>query len=138
MIIVGNVLLLKDKIDRAYQQEKGGDVIPPKGKILEEDERKGSKDHQGDHFLDDLELQEIEGTALPLEADAIGRHLETILKEGNTPAQENDGEHGRMPCAVLPEKTQMPVPGHRHKGVGKGQEADGKKNRFHLVCFAAK
>jgi hypothetical protein len=113
-------------------------VIPPKGKIFEKDQRESRKDDKRDHLLDHLQLDKGERASLLLETDPVGRHLETIFKKSNPPADEDNGEQGRMPGTVLPEKTQMPVPGHRHKSVGKDQKPDSVKDRFHALCFAAK
>lgn len=52
-------------------------------------------------------------------ADAIRRHLETILDEGNPPADENDRPQWRG--LVL----EMPIPGYSHEDVGNGQQENG-------------
>ena len=51
-------------------------------------------------------------------ADAIRRHLETILDKGNAPAHQNRNSQGRV--LVL----QMPVPGDGHEDVGHRQQKD--------------
>ena len=137
-LVFGPVSLLKNQIDSADQQKKCRHMIPFERKVLEEDQRKARKDYQRDHLLDDLQLDKAEWAALLLEADPIGGHLKTIFEEGYPPADQDNREQGRMPGAVLPKKTQMPVPGHRHKRIGKDQQPDGQKDGLHMLCFAAK
>ena len=36
-------------------------------------------------FLNNLELYEVEGSAVLHEAEPVGRHLTAVFKEGNTP-----------------------------------------------------
>jgi hypothetical protein len=43
-----------------------------------------------------------------------------------------------LPGTVLPEETQMPIPGHCHKRIGKDQEPDSGKDGLHMLRFAAK
>jgi hypothetical protein len=51
-----------------------------------------------------------------LKADAIGRNLQNILKEGNAPADHDDEKQG-----FCVEVFQMPVPGERHEQIGEDQ-----------------
>ena len=40
---------------------------------------------QGDRFLDDFQLHEVEWASVSVEADSVGWNLCAILKEGNAP-----------------------------------------------------
>ena len=51
-----------------------------------------------------------------LKTDAIGRHLQYILKKCNAPADYDDEKKG-----FGVEIFQMPVPGESHKQIGKNQ-----------------
>ena len=48
------------------------------------------KNHQGDAFLNHLQLNQRKRTAVTLKADTIGWHLTTILKEGDEPRKSDD------------------------------------------------
>ena len=49
-------------------------------------------------------------------ANPVGRHLDTILDEGDRPARQSDNPQGRG--LVL----EMPIPGDGHENVGYGQQ----------------
>ena len=49
---------------------------------------------QRDTLLHDLQLNQREGTAVADEAKPVGRHLTTILEEGNAPREHDDSEQG--------------------------------------------
>ena len=52
---------------------------------LKEDIGDDGEDTETDALLDDLELNEIERTAIALESHAVGRHLTAIRKERYAP-----------------------------------------------------
>ena len=52
---------------------------------LKEDIGDDGKYTETDALLDDLELNEIERTAIALESHTVGRHLTAIFKERNAP-----------------------------------------------------
>jgi hypothetical protein len=70
------------------------------------------EDAQRDDFLDYFQLEGGEFAV----ADAIGRHLKTIFREGDQPADYDDGEQRRF--AVF----QVAVPGDGHKDVRANQQ----------------
>ena len=96
-----------------FSIEKSG--IIPADLLLKIKNGKNAKDNKGDDFLDGLELR---GGKRPV-ADAVGRHLETIFREGDQPADQ-DGERERSVLVF-----QMPVPREGHEDVGNDQEDDG-------------
>ena len=51
-------------------------------------------------------------------SNAIRRHLEAILDEGNPPARRNHNPQGRV--LVL----EVPIPGDGHEDVGYGEQQD--------------
>lgn len=87
-------------------------MIPAQGFRFEEYQRKDHKDTDRDHFLDDLELEHIEGAAGGIASYFIGWHHQRVLQQGNAPADEDRWEQAN----VL--ELEMSVPGNRHKGVG--------------------
>ena len=78
-------LLHKHEIDRADNQEEGEDVIPMQILTLKEDVGDDGEDTETDALLYDLELNEIERTAIAIESHTVGRHLTAILKERYAP-----------------------------------------------------
>ena len=52
---------------------------------LKEDVGDDGEDTETDALLYDLELNEIERTAIAIESHTVGRHLTAILKEGYAP-----------------------------------------------------
>ena len=60
-------------------------MVPMKLFMLEGKVGDQREHHQRDTLLDDLELYEIERTAVIHEADAVGGNLAAILEEGNHP-----------------------------------------------------
>src|ERR1700728_2248035 len=94
------VLLFKDQVDGAYQQDEGGHVVPFEGNIFEKDQGENHENDEGDHFLDHFQLDKIKGSALFLESDPVSRNLEAVFKKSHPPAEEDDPEQRRMPGAV--------------------------------------
>ena len=82
----------KNEINSGDEAEASDDVVPldvhVKGNHREED-----KHHQGDDLLQYLKLHQRERTAITLEADAVGRHLQAILEKGNSPRQCYHSNH---------------------------------------------
>ena len=83
-------LLFEHKVDRQYQKNEGDDVVGPKGLCFEDQKGEYSKDHQGDHLLDDLQLDQAEGTSVFPEPDPVGWNLESVLEQGDAPAYQDD------------------------------------------------
>ena len=57
---------------------------------LEKDDGEDGEDGQRDELLDDLELPEVEGTAVADETDAVGRPHERVLGQSDAPAEKDD------------------------------------------------
>jgi hypothetical protein len=121
-------LFFKDEVDRADQQPESGEVVPFEAEVLKKDERKNGKYDKGDDFLDHFQLNEGKGAAFLVEADAVGRHLKTVFKKSDAPADEDNDKEGGVPVRVLPKKTQVPIPGHGHKRVGQDEQADSRQD----------
>jgi len=52
---------------------------------LEHDVGDDAEHGQRDALLYDLQLDEVEGTAVFYETDTVGRHLTAVFKEGDAP-----------------------------------------------------
>ncbi len=62
-------------------------MVPLDGLALEEEGDDDGENGQGDHFLNHLELNQAEGTAVALETDAVRGNGEAVLKEGEAPRE---------------------------------------------------
>jgi len=85
-------------------------------------EREGHEDRECDYFLNDLQLRQRHHRV----ADAIGRHLEQILEQRDTPARERCDEPG-----LAAEILEMGIPGESHEYVGQAQQPDRLQNDVH-------
>ena len=65
-------------------------MIPVQMGALEQDVGNHAEDGQRDTLLDDLQLNEVEGTTVLDESNSIGRNLAAILEEGYHPRKSND------------------------------------------------
>ena len=110
-------LLLKDKVHRQNQESETDQVVVGERLVLEEDEHEDGEDGQGEEFLDDLELPEVERTAVFDEADAVGRHHETVLDECDAPAEENHQGQRELAEPRRALQLQVTVPRERHEHV---------------------
>ena len=63
------------------------------------------------------QLYEREGTAVALEANAIGGYLTTILKEGNAPRKDDDADQWPVVTDVRLLQFQMAIPSQCHKDI---------------------
>ena len=61
------------------------EVVPVDGLSLEDEEDDNGEDREGDDFLDDLELDEIERAAVLGVADAVGGDGQAVLEESYAP-----------------------------------------------------
>ena len=65
-------------------------MIPVQMGALEHDVGDDAEDGQGDTLLNDLQLNEVEGTTVLNEPNTVGRNLAAILEEGYHPRKSND------------------------------------------------
>ncbi len=81
-------LLHKHQIHCHYKAGEGRDMIPTEALALKHHVGNNGKDNEADDFLDHLELHQTEGSSILVKANAVGRYLKTILKKGDTPAED--------------------------------------------------
>ena len=92
-------------------------MVVGEGLVLEDHEHEDSENRKGDELLDDLELPEVERSAVADEADAVGGHHEGILDQRDAPAEK---DHQRQRQLAKPSRAlqlQMTVPRERHEHV---------------------
>lgn len=64
-------------------------MIPMERLALEHYHSNNGKDGKGDYFLDDLQLEERERSAITDEADTIAWNLKAILEKCQAPREED-------------------------------------------------
>ena len=80
------------EVDGRNQAEERHRVVPAQVEILKDDERENAEDDERDDLLRHLQLNQREGAAVALEADAVCRHLEAVLQQRHAPREEDDHE----------------------------------------------
>lgn len=92
-------------------------MVDGEGLILEEDQHEDGEDGQREELLDDLELPEVERTAVVNEANTVGRHHETVLDQRDTPAEENHHRERQFAEPGCTLQFQMTVPRECHEHI---------------------
>ena len=87
-------LFHEHQIDGADNEEKCQDVVPMQVCTLEHDVGDDAEHGQRDAFLNDLQLNEVKGTAIFYKAETIGRYLTTVFKKGDAPRESDDTQQG--------------------------------------------
>ena len=102
--------------DEEHAQDQAGEAggVVPFQFVAEIGDGKDREDQQSDNLLNGLELR----SGKFVRADAVGGHLETILKESDAPAGEDDLP---KPLAAILE---VAVPREGHEDVGDRQQQD--------------
>ena len=106
-------------------------MVPLHGLALEKEGDDDGEDGQGDHLLDHLELHQVEGTAVPVEADAVRRNGEAVLEEGDAPREEDDEDERPAGGDLHLLEFEMTVPGECHEDVRKDEHDDGPDTLLH-------
>lgn len=115
------IMLFEDEIYCKDEKTETNEVVQREMFILEENDSEQGKDGERDDLLNDFELPKVKRTAIAGIADFIGGYLETIFKEGNAPADDNDeGKTDIAEPAHLLE-FEMPVPCKSHENIGDNQ-----------------
>lgn len=82
-------LTAEDEIDGKDEQH-GSHYVVPAQLHLKSNNGEEDEDGEGDNLLNNLELHEVERTAIACKTNTIGRHLKAILEESHTPTQHYD------------------------------------------------
>ncbi len=93
-------------------------MVPFERLALERDRAETNEDHQRNHLLDHLELDQAERAAILAETDPVGGYLKAVLEKGQEPAEEDHADQGQvLKPAELLFHLQMAVPGACHEDV---------------------
>ena len=83
-------MLFENEINGGHQTAEGHHVVPMERFSAEERRDDYGEDNQRHHFLNHLKLYERKRTTVVNEADAVGRYLAAIFKEGDAPREQDD------------------------------------------------
>ena len=92
-------------------------MVPMQVCSLEHDVGNDAEHSQRDTLLNNLQLNEVEGSAILHETDTIGRHLTAVFKESDAPRKRNDTQQGPVVRDSVLLEFQMPIPSQRHEDV---------------------
>ena len=125
LLPASNRLLQENEEDGEDEAGEGGQVVPLEGLALEDEKDDDREDRQGDDFLDDLQLHQVERAAVAFEADAVGRDGEAVFEEGDAPGEEDHEDERPAGRDFHFLQFQMTIPGEGHEDVGAHQHQDG-------------
>ena len=80
----------KHQVNGANDEKECQKMVPVQMGTLEHDIGNDAEDGQRDTLLNDLQLNEIEGTAIFYKPQSVGRHLTAVLKKGDAPGEHDD------------------------------------------------
>ena len=127
-------LLQKSEENGQNQQAESHKVIPVEGLSLEQEVGDDGKYRQRNDFLNDLELDERERTAVLREAHPVGGHHKRVFEEGDSPGKEDDADERPVVRNLHLLQFQVAVPGQRHEDVGTEEKEDGSEC-FHVFSM---
>jgi hypothetical protein len=85
-----HLVIHKHQIDSTDDEEEGQDMVPMQVSALEHDVGNDAEHSQRDAFLNDLQLNEVEGSAVLDKTQTVGGDLTAVFKEGDAPRKDND------------------------------------------------
>ena len=118
-----NFLFFERKKHREYDEHERNDVVPPERLGLEHGDDDGGEYNQGDGFLDDFQLDQVERASVDHRAYTVGGNHEEVLNQRDAPRQQDD-ENQRPVLWRWDDLRQfeLPIPGKGHKNVGRDKQ----------------
>ena len=110
-------LLQEGEEDGEDQAGEGCEMVPVEGLSLEDEQDDDGEYGEGDYFLDDLELDQVEGTSVLSVSNAVGRNGEAVFEKGDAPGEQDDQDERPARRNLHFTEFQMPVPCERHENV---------------------
>ena len=92
-------------------------MVPVQMSALEHDVGNDTEHGQRDALLNDLQLDEVERSAILDKAQAVGWYLTTVFEEGNHPRKGDDADERPVVADTVLLEFQMPIPSERHEDV---------------------
>ena len=112
-----NHLFHEYQVDGTDDEEEGQYVVPMNVLSLKENVGNNSEDTKRDAFLNHLELNEVERSAVPLESHSVSGNLTAILEESYSPRKDDNSYQWPMAADACLLKLEMPIPSKRHEDV---------------------
>ncbi len=112
-------------------------MIPLQWLPFEQDSYQYREDCQRNSLLDNLQLHNVERTAVLIEPDPVGRHLGAIFEECQSPRKQNDEKYRPARGNLHFLQLEMPIPGESHKNIGYNQQSD-CQDSLHIVNNSTK
>ena len=109
--------LFKHKIHSGDEAEESSEMVPVEALTLKEYIGDECKDDEGNDFLNHLEFNERERSAIIHESDAVGWYHHAILEEGDNPRENNDANEGPRRADVHLLEFQMSIPCECHEDI---------------------
>ena len=113
----GGALFQEGEEDGEDEAGESDEVVPVDGLPFEDEEDDNREDREGNDLLDDLELDEIERTAVLGVADAVGGYGQAVLEERYSPGKQDDQDERPSGGDLHFTQFEMPVPCERHENV---------------------
>jgi len=109
--------LLENKKHCQPHQYKTYHIVP--GKLIRLENKNGAdgKHCKRDHFLQHLQLKEIEGSAELVAANAVSGNHKDVFKKSDAPADKNDSNQTCIREDIPFFELQVSVPGKRHEEI---------------------
>lgn len=85
--------------------------------ISEDKQGEDAENEYRDNFLDNLQFYKREGTTGFSETYTVGRNLESVFKECNTPAEYDYSQEAQTLEPAHCFKLQMTIPCHSHESI---------------------
>ena len=108
-------------------------MVPMELLMLEDKVSDDSEHHKGDTLLDNLQLHEVEGTAIIDKTQTVGGYLTAIFEESDHPRKGDHQIQGPVSGDARLLQVQMPIPGEGHKHIAH----DEQQNRINTVCHTS-
>lgn len=109
-------------------------MVPMERFSFEQRSDNDGEHHQRHSLLNHLELHQRIGSSIAIETNAIGRHGQTVFKEGDTPRKHNHTNQRPRVTNLHLLQLQMAIPCQGHQHIGPNQKQYGI-NTFHILCF---
>ena len=103
-------------------------MVPVELLAAEEHHSEQGEDHQGDYLLENFELHEGERASVAHEAHSVGRHLEGVFGEGNSPREDDYEPQGLVGADARSLELEVPIPGESHENIGDDEHPDSDKS----------
>ena len=108
-------------------------MVPVNRLTLENEHHYQREDGERYSFLNHLELQEVERSAVSRKADAVSRHREAVFEECDSPRKKDDQNQRPARGNLHFAQFEMAIPGECHKNIRSNQHQNSPNPVHYLV-----